>query len=705
MSSKAPSLLDAYRQVRRHSEELIAPLSAEDAVTQSMPDASPAKWHIAHTTWFFETFLLKPRLAGYVEFDASFGYLFNSYYEALGARQPRPQRGMLTRPPLHRVLDYRLHVDEHMQALLAVEADAELEALVRLGLAHEEQHQELLLMDILHLFSLSPLTPAYGDGYAPPACGPQRFLAIQGGLLGIGHDGQGFAFDNEAPAHRCFLAPFEIAESLVSNGQWLAFMEDGGYRRAEFWLSDGWAKVQEEGWEAPLYWRRQDDGWHEFGLAGLRPLDLDAPVLHVSYYEASAYANWAGARLPTEMEWEVAARDGRLRQLYDAAWQWTQSAYAAYPGFRPGAGAVGEYNGKFMVSQMVLRGGACITPAGHSRPSYRNFFHPEKRWMFAGLRLARDLPEQAALDPRARELAEDLEAGFSLQPRQLSPKYFYDAAGSELFEAICRTREYYPTRSETALLKRIAPALAERIPADCTLVEFGSGASEKTCLLLDAAPQIRRYVPIDISPAALDKAAARLQRDYPALRVEPLCADFTRLEALPPALADGPRLGFFPGSTIGNFAPEQALAFLQGAHELLGPGASFIVGVDLRKDVKVLEAAYNDAEGVTARFNLNLLQRINRELDADFQLDRFDHLAFWNPEHSRIEMHLVSRVEQRVRIAGMEYLFRAGERLHTENSYKYAIDDFRALAERGGWLVREHWTSAEPAFAVFRLQA
>ncbi|MFZ5956336.1 ergothioneine biosynthesis protein EgtB [Pseudomonas knackmussii] len=705
MLRKANPLAERYRQVREASELLLAPLGAEDAQVQSMPDASPAKWHVGHVTWFFETFLLQPNLAGYEPFDASFAYLFNSYYEALGPRQPRPQRGMLTRPSLERVLDYRHHVDRHMQQLLAEASDDSLRDLVLLGLAHEEQHQELLLMDILHLFSCSPLAPAYGDGFAPSRCGPPRFHVIRGGLLGIGHAGEGFAFDNEEPAHRCFLAPFQIAESLVSNREWLAFIDDGGYQRAELWLSDGWAKVREEGWEAPLYWRRQADGWHEFGLQGLQPLDLDAPVLHVSYYEASAYAEWAGARLPTEAEWEVAAFDGRLRQLYDAAWQWTQSAYAPYPGFRPKAGAVGEYNGKFMVSQMVLRGGACITPPGHSRPSYRNFFYPDKRWMFAGVRLARDLAGQADLEPQAREMLEDLEAGFSLTPKQLSPKYFYDATGSELFEAICRTREYYPTRSETALLARIAPSIAAHVAADTTLVEFGSGASEKTCLLLDAAPLLRRYVPIDISPAALDKAAARLQRDYPTLEIEPLHADFTRLEALPESLRDGVRLGFFPGSTIGNFDPDEALGFLHAAHGLLGANSTFVIGVDLRKDVDVLEAAYNDAGGVTARFNLNLLQRINRELQADFQLDQFEHLAFWNAELGRIEMHLVSRCEQVVRITGVDYRFAAGERLHTENSYKYALDDFAELAERAGWLVREHWVSAEPQFAVFRLQA
>jgi ergothioneine biosynthesis protein EgtB len=394
-----------YRHVRAATCELARPLSAEDQVVQSMPDASPTKWHLAHTTWFFETFIL---LAGQGDaarpFHPDFGTLFNSYYEQVGERHPRPQRGLITRPGLADVLAYRRHVDEDMERLLeTVEPRSELGALVDLGLAHEEQHQELILMDILHLFSCNPTNPA-GLAGSPPAAAAGAagavepyWIAVDGGIHGIGHAGPGFAFDNEGPRHEVLLRPFRLASHPVSNGQWRAFMDDGGYATPSLWLSDGWAAVQANGWRAPGYWRHDNRAgvWRRFTLWGQRPVDDAAPVCHVSYYEADAFARWAGKRLPTEAEWEVAATAGRPPVLSAAltgeVWEWTASAYAPYPGYRPAAGAVGEYNGKFMVNQMVLRGGSCMTPRGHARATYRNFFYPHQRWMFSGLRLAEDV--------------------------------------------------------------------------------------------------------------------------------------------------------------------------------------------------------------------------------------------------------------------------------------------------------------------------
>jgi ergothioneine biosynthesis protein EgtB len=432
-----------FAECRARSEALAAPLLPEDQVVQSMPDVSPTKWHLAHVTWFWETFLLQPHLAGYRVFDPAYNHLFNSYYEAVGPRHPRPARGLLSRPGVAEIARYRAHVTAAMERLIAG-ADAAtfrvIAPLVELGLAHEEQHQELILMDIKHVFAQNPLAPAYRSAAPQPASAtpPLEWRGFASGLVEIGHDGDGFAFDNEGPRHKVWLEPFRLATRLVTNGEYLAFIADGGYHRPEFWLSDGWAAVQAQGWEAPLYWRRDGERWFEFTLAGLVPLDPFAPVVHVSYYEADAYARWTGRRLPSEAEWESAAADlplaghfldrgalhpsaatadrltptltlpprgggdGRgaealtteadnsLLQMYGDCWEWTQSAYAPYPGFRAAAGAIGEYNGKFMSGQMVLKGGGCVTPAGHLRASYRNFFPPAARWCFGGIRLAEE---------------------------------------------------------------------------------------------------------------------------------------------------------------------------------------------------------------------------------------------------------------------------------------------------------------------------
>jgi ergothioneine biosynthesis protein EgtB len=378
-----PSLL---HRTRAHSLALAAPLSDEDAQLQSMPDASPAKWHLAHTTWFFETLVLAPHLPGYRVFDERWPRLFNSYYESLGPRHARPQRGLLSRPSLAEVKAYRQHVDAAL-AMLLPQADDAARHLIELGCHHEQQHQELLLTDILHAFSCNPLLPAY-DASAPASIRPpeQTWLRHPGGIVDIGHAGQGFAFDNESPRHPTLLAPFEISSRLVTCGEYADFIAAGGYQEPLLWLSDGWAAVQAQGWQRPLYWL--EDG-RVFGLHGAQAMDAQAPVTQLSFYEACAFAEWAGARLPTEFEWETACGLPGFAQAADQAWQWTRSSYAPYPGFKPAAGAVGEYNGKFMVGQQVLRGGSGATPPGHARPSYRNFFPPAARWQFSGVRLAR----------------------------------------------------------------------------------------------------------------------------------------------------------------------------------------------------------------------------------------------------------------------------------------------------------------------------
>lgn len=412
-----PPLADRFRTVRGETEQLRAPLSAEDCLVQSMDDASPTKWHLAHTSWFFETFVLERGIEGYVPFHPRFRVLFNSYYQQIGPQHPRPHRGLLSRPSLEEVFAYRAHVDHHVLELLSCgEAAARVAPVIELGLHHEQQHQELILTDIKHALAQNPLRPPYRSHRARPAAvgrtAPLGWQRHPGGVQAIGHDGRGFAFDNEQPRHRIVLEPFALATRVITNGEFLEFIEDGGYRRPELWLADGWTAVQCRGWHAPLYWERHGDTWSQFTLGGLEPLELAEPVCHVSLYEADAYATWAGARLPTEAEWEIAAAGmavagnlldlGRVhpepapggehvRQLFGDVWEWTRSAYAPYPGYHPPGGAIGEYNGKFMCNQMVLRGGSCATPRTHIRATYRNFFPPDARWQFSGVRLARDV--------------------------------------------------------------------------------------------------------------------------------------------------------------------------------------------------------------------------------------------------------------------------------------------------------------------------
>ena len=425
-SSSPPgsSLRQRYRAVRRQTAALTAPLAPEDMVAQSMPDASPVKWHLAHTTWFFETFVLE-RLSGHRPFHDGYKHLFNSYYNTVGEPYPRPQRGLVSRPTVAEVVAYREHVDARMQELLDAPGAIgdELGGIVEVGLQHEQQHQELLLTDLKHLLSFNPLHPVYAPrpdraSTKPP---PLGFRSYAEGMYEVGYSGGGFAFDNERPRHRVFVDAFELGTRPVTAGEYLRFMEADGYARPELWLSDGWATVTERAWQAPLYWRLRNGQWWHMTLSGLQPVDPAEPVAHVSYYEADAYARWAGARLPSEQEWEVAVvsdgaapnpddgnfaddglyhpqppvateqpDDGRLRQAFGDVWEWTRSPYVAYPGYVTPAGAIGEYNGKFMCNQWVLRGGSCATARGHVRPTYRNFFYPDARWQFSGLRLARD---------------------------------------------------------------------------------------------------------------------------------------------------------------------------------------------------------------------------------------------------------------------------------------------------------------------------
>lgn len=411
-------VLAQYRSVRRETEQLCETLAIEDYGIQAMPDVSPPKWHLAHTTWFFEAFLLVPFLPGYQVFHPRFAYLFNSYYQTVGSFFPRPQRGLLSRPTVEEVYRYRVHVDSAMAELVAIAEVPQRDQIISrtvLGLHHEQQHQELLLTDIKYNFAFNPLRPTYrpAPDHAGKAPVPLQWLAYEGGLREIGFSGTDFAYDNEMPRHKVYLEDFQLASRLVTNGEFLAFIEDDGYRRADLWLSDGWAAVQQRNWQAPLYWENIDDQWRIMTLAGLRRLDRNEPVCHVSFYEADAYARWCGKRLPTEAEWEVAAQDrevhGNLRetgklhpvaaesgagngpvQLFGDVWEWTQSPYRPYPGFQPLNGSLGEYNGKFMCNQLVLRGGSCVTPQSHIAATYRNFFYPADRWQFMGIRLAAD---------------------------------------------------------------------------------------------------------------------------------------------------------------------------------------------------------------------------------------------------------------------------------------------------------------------------
>jgi dimethylhistidine N-methyltransferase len=757
-------LADRYTRIRGTTVRLCEPLSAEDMVVQAVEETSPAKWHLAHTTWFFETFVLEVFEPDFRAFDPAFRVLFNSYYQQVGERHPRPRRGVLTRPGLGEVMAYRDTVDDRVRTLLRTGTGpdrARIAALIELGLQHEQQHQELLLMDVKRLLHMNPTRPAYavGDEATVPAVpGDDAWISCDGGLTEIGHAGGGFAYDNEGPRHRRWVDPFEIAARPVTNGAFLAFIEDGGYRRPELWLDEGWSAVTAEGWEHPIYWSRNDGGCTEFTLAGTRPLDPDATACHLSFFEAEAFARWAGARLPTEAEWELAAtpvweRDLEEGQFLDrpgrggdasshgdgyavgprgtagGVWEWTRSAHEPYPGYRPPEGAIGEYNGKFMCGSFVLRGGSCVTPSDHVRLTYRNFFRPGARWAFAGVRLARDLPrterrgagaeaDAAVAGPTANVLptirgretpddfARDAAAGLAGRNglRHLPPKYLYDARGSRLFEAICDTAEYYVPDAEREILRTHGPEMAAAIGRGAVLIEPGAGDGSKAQALLGSLEAPRMYVPVEISPDALRACAARVGLAFPGLTVQPVCAGFRQgMDALRGVPCAG-RTIYFAGSTIGNMERTERVELLGRFARVVGASGRLLVGFDLRKDPDVLRRAYDDARGVSARFALNLIRRLNRELDAGLEEDAFRYEAVWDASASRIEMALVCERDQTARIGERSIVIPAGEKIVTERSYKFTPETIRAESAEAGLVPSRAWTDEREWFSLVLLE-
>ncbi len=766
-------LKEQFSETRKLTEELLAPLEVEDQVVQTIEDVSPPKWHAGHTTWFFERLILQEMMEGYRPIDERFYFVFNSYYESLGERVERNLRGTLSRPTVREVMDYRNRVTDLMEGFIENCPEniwPRVEQLTLLGINHEQQHQELFLTDIKHIFASNPLKPAYSESVAESSAsqgigmsggnGGAKFLQVEGGLHEIGAKPQPFAYDNEFPRHKVYLEDFAIRSHLVTCGEFLEFIEDGGYRDHNLWLSDAWALLDQSGWEAPLYWRNADGVWRIMTLQGERDLDKDEPVCHVSFYEAAAFARWKGKRLPTEAEWEVAEeklgnsgkrgalledrvfhprveqRDGNSPQsLIGNVWEWTQSGYLPYPGYTQSRDALGEYNGKFMNNQYVLRGGSCATPMSHIRPTYRNFFQAEKRWQFTGIRLAENLWGQNLADrgetaiaggAPAKESSEMMEmtivqeiknvdaghfsethadhgtfaldvlTGLSETRKSIPSRYMYDDEGSRLFARIMELEEYYPTKCEADALARNCARIADYAGSEpFNLVEFGSGNGVKTKILLDHFLEREldfTYVPIDISQAAMEELAGDLKATYPELNFTGLVTDyFTGVRWLNQQ-EEKKNFVLFLGSNIGNFPHPKARFFLRNLWNCLQPGDQALIGFDLKKDIELLLSAYNDSEGVTAAFNLNVLKRINRELGAEFDLSKFRHFGSYDVFSGAMESYLVSLEQQEVFIEalGRSFTLRAWEPIHIEYSYKYLESDIDRIALETGFFVKEH---------------
>ena len=716
LDASVNSLAFRFTSVRARTESLAERLSPEDQVIQSMPDASPTKWHRAHTTWFFETFLLRPCLPGYVPFDERFAYLFNSYYETAGPRHARPMRGMVTRPGAAEVGDYRAHVDMAMAQLLH-DAPAEAIELVELGLQHEQQHQELLVTDALHALAQNPVKPAWDPQWQEPpdVTGAMTWLDGPAGLVEIGNGDVGFAFDNERPRHRSWLEPYRIADRLVTNGAWLEFMQDGGYRTPTLWMSEGWGACSAEGWDAPMHWQEQDGAWWQFTPAGLHPVDFARPVRHVSWYEADAFARWAGKRLPTEQEYEASARlpgfhdVNRHRLAMDRQCVSPLSRFPAMGGSHRGVQREVHGGPDGAARRFARHATGPCPPDLQKLLSSRQALAIHRRASGGGRMNHTSAPQpllrDTATEDEGAALLDDALRGLSAARKTLPCKWLYDEEGARLFGEITLLPEYYPTRTELGILREHAGDIGEAAGPGAVLVEFGSGDGEKAALLLEGMPRAAAYVPVDIAPAWLDEAGQKVAAAHPSIAVLPVVADFSAPFDLPREIGAGRRVGFFPGSTIGNFTPEEAKAFLRRARATLGDGALFVLGADLVKDEAVLVAAYDDAAGVTARFNTNLLRRLNRECGADFDLDSFRHQAVWNADLSRMEMHLVSLRDQVVTLADQRIDFRTGETIHTENSHKYRMERLAGLLSESGWVRCNTWTDPQRLFSVWMLAA